>query len=83
LEKPVAENKIAATTLRSENGDLMEAMAVATEGRNSIVATELQADDAAIVIFEESVETNEGATERETEAGGEGEVRSKKRIRLD
>jgi hypothetical protein len=54
-----------------------------TEGRNSIVATELQADGAAAVIFEASVETNEGDTGHETESGGEGEGRIRKRIRLD
>lgn len=82
MEKLVTENKIAAT-LQSENGDLMEAMVATTEGRNSIVTTELQAEDAAVVICEESVETNDGDTGHETEKGGEGEGQSRKRIRLD
>jgi hypothetical protein len=84
FEKLVSENKITVRTLRSETGDLIETMTAATEGRNSIIATELQADDGAIVVTSElSVETNERDVGRETETSGGGQGQSRKRIRLD
>jgi hypothetical protein len=44
------------------------------------VAIKLQADGAAVVIFKANVEINKGDTRHETESGGEGKGRIRKRI---
>jgi hypothetical protein len=52
----------------------METMAAATKGCNHIVATELQADDDAVVVISEpSAETNKRDAGREIETSGQGQ----------